>query len=192
MSLRIIAGEKKGHRLQTPKGRPTRPTLGRVREALFTKLYHEREFQDLRVLDLFAGSGALGLEALSRGAAHAVFVEKANAALASLRANIQNLGWYERTEIVNADALVYVKNPRPHQPRFGLILLDPPYARDLAHKTLIALADHSAAWLPHDGLVVAQTDVRDTLQDYYGPLARTFQRSYSDTRITFYEPSDRV
>src|SRR5579859_1944240 len=100
--MRVIAGELGGRRLRSPRGEATRPTSGRVREALFSML---GEIDGARVLDLFAGSGALGIEALSRGAASATFVEHAPPALAALRANLAALGLGERSRVVDGDAL---------------------------------------------------------------------------------------
>lgn len=121
--MRIISGQWRGRALATPKGDTTRPTADRTREALFSMLTSRvGSFEDLRVLDLFAGTGALGLEALSRGAAQATFVEMDKAALDALRANIAKLG--ARAEVVPAA----VSTLGPARSKFDLLLLDPPYA----------------------------------------------------------------
>ncbi|MBL8657517.1 MAG: 16S rRNA (guanine(966)-N(2))-methyltransferase RsmD [Altererythrobacter sp.] len=122
--MRIVAGEWRGRRLAAPKGDATRPTADRTREALFSMLTSRLgSFEGLSVADLFAGSGALGLEALSRGAANCLFVEQDGTALAALRANIATLGARERT-IVEAGSVMTMK---PARASVDLILLDPPY-----------------------------------------------------------------
>jgi 16S rRNA (guanine966-N2)-methyltransferase len=150
---RIIAGQWRGRNLASPAGSSTRPTSERLRQALFDMLWHAewggREWLGTqRVLDAFAGTGAMGLEALSRGAASAVFFEKDRAALAALRANVASCG---------ADAIVMAcdatRPPRATAP-CGLIFLDPPYAAGLILRTLGAL--HQAGWIARAAVVVAE------------------------------------
>ncbi|MFN2259551.1 MAG: 16S rRNA (guanine(966)-N(2))-methyltransferase RsmD [Parasphingopyxis sp.] len=129
--MRIIAGEWRGRKLEAPPGDATRPTADRVRETLFSMLASRLgSFEGLRVADLFAGSGALGLEALSRGAAHCTFVERDRDALAALKANIARLG--ARSEVQPRDAAALGPAPSP----FDLLLLDPPYAKGLGEQAL--------------------------------------------------------
>ncbi len=122
--MRIIAGEWRGRKVAAPKGDATRPTADRTRETLFSML-HSRlgSFEDLRVADLFAGSGALGLEALSRGAAHCLFVEQDRAALDTLRANIASLSARDRADVQGGS----VMSLGPARAPYDLILMDPPY-----------------------------------------------------------------
>jgi 16S rRNA (guanine966-N2)-methyltransferase len=121
--VRIIAGKWRGHTIAAPPGSSTRPTTDRVREAWLSAL--QLDLPGSRVLDLFAGSGALGLEALSRGAARATFVEKASGALRALAANVHKLGVEEATVVVRGDALRYVARLEPLA--FDIALADPPY-----------------------------------------------------------------
>jgi 16S rRNA (guanine966-N2)-methyltransferase len=121
--IRIIGGQWRGRNLHFPQSAPVRPTPDRVRETLFNWL--QFELAGLRCLDLFAGSGALGVEALSRGAAATVFVERDPAAAAALRQNLQTLGC-DRGQVVVANAFDYLRGPPPSQP-FQLVFLDPPY-----------------------------------------------------------------
>ena len=127
MALRIIAGEARGRRLSTPKGMDVRPTTSRVREAVFNSLHSLGCLEGADVLDLFAGSGALGLEAVSRGAASATFVESALPALAALKANIEATGFNDRCRVVPGDVMGEL-------PRlvggYDLALCDPPYRFD--------------------------------------------------------------
>ncbi len=130
--MRIIAGEWGGRRLRIPRGMDIRPTTDRVRESWFSIL--GPAVRDASVLDLFAGSGALGLEALSRGAASAVFVERSRKALQALQANVEALGAGDRARIVGADAIAFVSNLPPGA--FDLALADPPYDRGLAGRVV--------------------------------------------------------
>jgi 16S rRNA (guanine966-N2)-methyltransferase len=144
--MRIVAGQWRGRALQAPPGDATRPTADRVRQALFDSLWHApwagRALIDgATVLDAFAGTGALGLEALSRGAARAVFIEKDRAALAALRANIAALKAEPMTRILSGDAL---RPPRAETP-CALVFLDPPYGKDLGPAALDALG--KAGWI---------------------------------------------
>lgn len=185
-SLRIIAGERRGFVLRAPQGPATRPTLGRVRESLFMILHPD--LPDARVLDVCAGSGALGLEALSRGARHATFIEQARPALAALEENIQRLAWAERTHVVPHEALGVLKRPGPPagEAPYDLILLDPPYAQGLADAALAHLGAALDAWLAPEGQVVAQVGERDPLAPAYGPLVALREKTYGVTRVVFF------
>lgn len=170
--MRIVAGEWGGRRIAAPPGRATRPTTDRVREAWMSAVADH--LPGARVLDLFAGSGALGLEALSRGAEHAVFVEQAPAALNVLRANLTSLGGDERAEIVRADAVKYAQGLDTGA--FDVAFADPPYGQGFAE----ALAQ-AFARTPFAELLCIEHGRDDVLPDL--PGART--RRYGDTHITF-------
>lgn len=150
--MRIVAGSWRGRRLAAPPGDATRPTADRVRQALFDMLMHapwagSEAVRSARVLDAFAGTGALGLEALSRGALHATFIERDRAALTALRANVAAVG--AGADVLAADAL----RPPPGRP-CGLVFLDPPYGQNLVPRALAALRD--AGWVAPDALIVAE------------------------------------
>ena len=123
--MRVIAGEAKGRTLVAPKGDATRPATDRIRETLFAIL--EPSLLDARVLDLFAGAGTLGLEALSRGAAHATFVERNKDALDALRANVAATQFGDRSDVANANVLGFLEHAVPAE-RYDLVFLDPPFA----------------------------------------------------------------
>ncbi len=146
MTLRIIAGEARGRRLSTPEGMEVRPTTSRVREAVFNSLHSQGCLEGADVLDLFAGSGALGLEAVSRGAASATFVESAPAALAALKANIDATGFSDRCRMVPGDVM---KELPQLGGGFDVALCDPPYGFDAWPELL--------SQLPSD-TVVAESD----------------------------------
>ena len=124
--MRVVAGSLRGRRLQAPPGSDTRPTSDRVREATFNALASQDVLRDATVLDLFAGSGALGIEALSRGAAHCTFVEQARPAIAAVRQNLDALGVADRATVVTMDVDRFLTSAAAG--RFDLALADPPYA----------------------------------------------------------------
>jgi 16S rRNA (guanine966-N2)-methyltransferase len=176
--LRVVAGQHRGRRLRTPPGRGTRPTSDRVREALFSIL---GPVEGMRVLDLFAGSGALGIEALSRGAASATFVESDRRAAAAIRANLDAVG--ESAEIAARDALAWLRSPPPGT-AFELVMLDPPY--DSAPRLAAPLSELLPAVLTEGATVVSESDKRTPL-NLDLPLAD--ERVYGDTRIAIHRAS---
>ncbi len=130
MALRVVAGTARGRRLSAPAGRITRPTSDRAREAVFNSLYSMGAVEAAAVLDLYAGTGALGIEALSRGASRAVFVERDPAAVRALHRNLAATGFTDRAEVIRADALRAVDELNRRKRHFDLALVDPPYAFD--------------------------------------------------------------
>ena len=155
--MRIIAGEWRGRRLQAPGGQGTRPTADRTRETLFSMLASRLgNFEGLRVADLYAGSGALGLEALSRGAVHATFVETDMNALKAIRVNLSALNAADRAEVRPLSAT----NLAPAQP-FDLVFADPPYAKGSG--TAVVQAIRNAGWLAEGGWFAVETDAKETV-----------------------------
>ena len=157
-SLRIIAGAWRGRSIETPPGDVVRPTSDRVREALFNRLAHA--FEDFRlpgarVIDVFAGTGALGLEALSRGAAQAVFLDRNPEVIALVKRNVAKLGGEDRAVVMNADG---AHLPRAATP-CDLAFLDPPYGENLITPALDGLLRQG--WLKPGGLVTAETDAAE-------------------------------
>jgi len=183
-TMRIIAGDKRRARLVAPAGRRTRPTLARVREALFMIL--APRLPGARVLDLFAGTGALGLEALSRGAAELVCLESSRRACLTLRANARRLGLSDRANVIQADALRFLRREAPGG-GFDLILADPPYGRGLAARAAAAVAERPGHWLLPGGALVLLTGRREEVEATEGPLARPFSRRYGDTQVHVFE-----
>lgn len=160
--MRIVAGQWRGRALAAPPGRTTRPTADRVRQALFDMLLHapwggHGLMEEARVLDGFAGTGALGLEALSRGAPHCTFFETDRAALAALRANIAACGARDRTMLRAGDV---TRPPAAGQP-CSLLLLDPPYGQGLPERALAALA--RTGWIAPNALIVIETGADEPL-----------------------------
>lgn len=182
---RIIAGTYGGRRIQTPKGDGTRPTSDRVREALFSSLESELGgFDDLHVLDLFAGSGALGLEALSRGAEHAVLVEASAKAASVIQANVRDLGASAAVQRVKAET--YTQQSRDSA--FDLVFVDPPYAMETATvaRLVAELAENSAT----EALFVVERATRDPFAWPAGVDAIR-HRKYGETTLWFGRPAVR-
>lgn len=184
--MRVIAGVLGGRKLVAPRGLDTRPTADRVKEALFMAL---EPLAGLRVVDLFAGSGALGIEALSRGAEHVDFVESDPRALGALRANLETLGLGDgRTRVWR---LVLPRGLGRMEAPLGaadLVLLDPPYGGGRAVQVLEALGE--AVLLRAGARVVAEHGLRDDLPERAGRLARERERRYGQTRVTTYRVVD--
>jgi 16S rRNA (guanine966-N2)-methyltransferase len=177
--MRVIAGRFGGRRLKAPRGRATRPTSDRVREALFSML---GDITDAVVLDLFAGTGALGIEALSRGASRAVFVERDAAALAALRSNLASLGLGEEEAHVHAgEALAALRTARMGGETYDLVFVDPPYGR--ARELGEAVAVELPGLLEPGGRVVVESSRRSPV---VLSLEVAGQRSYGDTTITIH------
>lgn len=155
--MRIIAGEWRGRTIEAPPGRATRPTADRVRETLFSMLASRLgSFEDLAVADLFAGSGALGFEALSRGAASATFVEQEPKAAAAIKRNAEKLGATDRVRILGGSALSL-----PKAESFDLLFADPPYAQGSGSAAVEAVL--KAGWLAPGGWMSVETGRGDTL-----------------------------
>jgi 16S rRNA (guanine(966)-N(2))-methyltransferase RsmD len=178
--LRIIAGSRKGARIFAPKGRATRPTSDRVREAAFNLI---GPVDGASVLDLYAGSGAMGLEALSRGARTCVFVERERGAAAAIERNLDKLG-LTGAAIVRLDALTALAAEAAAGRRYDLVLVDPPYG--MFSRAQSGLASYLPDVLTDDGLVVVETDAREE-PDL--PLAVRTSRRYGSTRLTVFEGS---
>jgi 16S rRNA (guanine966-N2)-methyltransferase len=174
--VRIIEGQFRGRPLQAPPGSATRPTGDRVREALFSMLASRLgAFDDLRVADLYAGSGALGLEALSRGAAEAVFVETDPNAQAAIKVNAAKLGVTDKVRVLGGSALAL-----PRSEPFDLILADPPYANGSGTALVKAVSD--AGWLAPGGWLSVETERRDAVDP--GDLSPEADRQIGKARIT--------
>jgi 16S rRNA (guanine966-N2)-methyltransferase len=180
--MRVIGGHDRGRRLRAPRGLQTRPTADRVRVTLFDVL--GPAVAGARVLDLFAGTGAVGIEALSRGAARVVLVERDQSALRALRANLAALGASRAAARVMAgDVLLVLPELGAQEEPFDFVFVDPPYATTLAGRTLEALA---AARICRDGAeVVVQHSTRTVLPAVRGLTAHRRPRQFGDTALTF-------
>ena len=178
--MRVVGGSLGGRVFRAPAGQDTRPTSEKVREAVFAIL---PAVDGWHVLDLFAGSGAVGIEALSRGAAHATFFDLAKPALAAVRANVSDLGLADRSTVLAGDAVALAARHVPPAP-WQLVFVDPPYRSDLATRAVVAVV--AARQLAPDAVIVIEHDRRNAPPETLGSLLRTDQRRYGDTLISFY------
>lgn len=181
--MRVIAGRFRGRALAAPADQGVRPTSDRVREAIFNILSHgiaDVSLPDARVIDLFAGTGALGIEALSRGAAYALFVDDSAAARALIRTNIENFGLTGVTKIWRRDAAEL--GPAGNIAPFDLAFLDPPYGKGFAALALASLAE--GGWLKSGSLAVVE-DAAGTNLPVPASFYRLDTRQWGDTEVTF-------
>ena len=179
-NMRIVAGLAKGRKIESPKGMDVRPTTDRVREALFSSIAFR--IRGARVLDLFAGTGALGLEALSRGAASAVFVERDHRFAALVNRNIAACGFDTRTRLFTTDALKAIVSLGAENLQFDLIFMDPPYNGPMLEKGLDAVQDN--ALLAPNGLIAAEHPANRPPSVPIGLAVATAKR-YGKTVLSF-------
>jgi 16S rRNA (guanine966-N2)-methyltransferase len=180
--MRVVGGRLRGRALQAPKSQAIRPSADRLRESLFNILAHAYAdpVTDARVLDLFAGTGALGLEAVSRGAAFALFVDDGVEARALLRGNVETLGVGGVTRVFRRDA-TKLGPAHPLEP-FGLAFLDPPYGKGLAEQALVSA--RAGGWLAPEALVVVEEATAAQFAPPEG-FAELERRAYDDTELIF-------
>jgi 16S rRNA (guanine966-N2)-methyltransferase len=176
--MRVIAGSRKGHKLAAPRGLDTRPTSDRVRENVFNLV---GPVDGVRVLDLFAGSGALGIEALSRGAMSAVFVERDPDAVRTIERNLDRLR-LTGARVIRGDVLNAIAQEVIAGAKYDLVLVDPPYG--MINEIQPRLARHLPSLLAADGLLVVETDARTEPEL---PLPVRTSRKYGQTRVTLFE-----
>lgn len=185
--MRIVGGQFKGRAIAAPQGRDTRPTSDRARESIFNVLAHADwagGVEDRRVLDLYAGSGALGLEAMSRGAAFALFVETDSAARGAIRDNIEALGLFGNTRIHRRDATDLGLKPAGLGEPFDLVFLDPPYGKGLGERTLALLG--SGGWITGDAVIMLEVGADETPEL---PAFETLdERGYGAAKVFFLRP----
>lgn len=187
--MRVIAGKYGSRVLTAPRGLATRPTSDRLRETLFNVL--TPRLRGVRFLDLYAGSGAVGIEALSRGAMEAVFVERAAGALAVLRGNLEKLGVREGTRVQGASVGAFLRRSiaaGQDRTRYEVVFADPPYDAAEEYGTTLGLLGGAAAGLLAEGaVVVAEHRRKQRLEEKYGLLARTRLLEQGDAALSFYE-----
>jgi len=179
--MRVIAGEAKGRKLKMSPGADTRPITDRVKENLFNLI--QWEVAGSRFLDLFAGTGSVGIEALSRGAAEAVFLDTARAAISVICSNLAHCRLDDRARVRRTDAFVFLSND-PKTP-FDLIYIAPPQYREMWSKVLLAL-DARPDWLSADGLAIAQIHPKEHQDLPLTNLELVDRRTYGSTMLCFY------
>lgn len=184
--MRVIAGQAKGRRLKSVPGQGTRPITDRAKQALFNIL--GTDVIGCHFLDLFAGTGGVGIEALSRGAEQAVFVEKGNAALNTIRANLAHTGLAPRGQVKKADVFNYLaRAPRP----FDYVYVAPPQYKGLWADTL-RLLDQHPGWLHEDGWTIAQIHPREYEDLTLHNLTQFDQRTYGSVLLCFYQLAEEA
>ena len=183
--MRIIAGEFRSRTLYSPAGLATRPTSDRLRETLFNVL--APRIEGAAFLDLYAGSGAVGMEALSRGAASVLFVERAEAALKALRANLARLGLTAAFRIHSGSVAAFLRRQAAGQAGFDLVFLDPPYDAFEEYAGTLGLLGRSTDGLLRPGaLVIAEHRRKECLEEEYGSLKRRRLLEQGDAALSFY------
>ncbi len=187
--MRIIAGHAHGRRLKAPRGLHTRPTSARARESIFSRLAVRMDLGGVRVLDIFAGSGSLGIESLSRGAAHVTFVDSSRDAAAAIRANLAQLELSDRARIVVSDVRRALGELGRSRESFDLVFVDAPFKDDMSAEVLTLLGQHQLVAL--DGWVVVEQSKRAPAPPP-APKAheRVFVATIGDHRIAFYRRPD--
>ena len=183
--MKVLSGRAKGRKLRFPKlsgGQRLRPLTGKVKEALFNILASKNP--DSRFLDLFAGTGSVGIEALSRGAKLAIFVENNRKAVQALRENLEITGFTDRAEVYCLDVMRAIKVIDRSGGKFDIIYIGAPYGSDLLENTIKEIARISI--IDNEGVVIAERSIRDKIADSYGELIKLRDARYGDTVLSFY------
>lgn len=175
--MRVITGTAKGRRLTTLEGEDIRPTAAKVKGAIFNSIQFDIEGRT--VLDLFAGSGQLGIEALSRGAKKAFFVDLSREAIKVINDNLEHCRLKDNASVFNGDSISYLKTTRE---KFDIVFIDPPYKKQLAVKALSLVLNI----MNDGGIIVCETDIKEELPDAVGEYTVTKQDTYSKTKLTIY------
>lgn len=181
--MRVIAGKFRSHLLISPRGGKTRPTSDRLRETLFNVL--APRIEGAIFADLFAGTGAVGIEALSRGAQQVYFAENAKPPLAALEANLKKLKVEARASIETAGTLALLHRLRKQQARLDIVFLDPPYSDEFAYRTTLEILSEQAV-LAAGAIVIAEHGRRQPLSDFYGQLQAYRTIEQSESALTFF------
>lgn len=182
--MRVIAGICRGMKLLAPAGKSTRPTSDRVKEALFNIISSRYSFDNARVLDICAGTGSLGIEALSRGAASCDFIENDRKVLVCLERNISDTRMIDRSEICAMDVIKALSLFARRGKKYDMVFFDPPYDSGLYVSVLETAG--SLAIMDSHALFVAECSMRSPLPEKLGPLARLDRRVYGDTALEFF------
>lgn len=180
--MRVISGRAKGHTLKASKGLNMRPTADRVKESIFNII--KTELYDSIVIDLFAGSGSLGIEALSRGAHKAYFIDNNRNSIRLIGQNLKKTGLIDDSEIIHMDASNAIIRLSKQRVKADIIFLDPPYLRGLIEPTLRTILFYNI--LQSDGIIIVEHDIKDRVPDNVHELKRHRTNRYGDVAISFY------
>lgn len=177
--MRVITGSARGRNLKTLNGDEiVRPTTDRVKEAMFSIV--QFDLPGAKVLDLFAGSGQLGIEALSRGADNAVFIDKNSDAFETVKENLKTTNLFQKSTVLNADSVTYIKNSKL---KFDLIIIDPPYNKGITQEVL----PYAANCCNDGATIICETDFNEELPESVGDFLKFKEYKYSKTKLTTYK-----
>ena len=181
--MRVISGKARGLKLDTPKNQDVRPTTDRVKESLFNMI--NSYIMDSNILDLFAGTGSLGIECLSRGAKNCVFVDKSKDSINIVRSNVKKARVENESTILNVDFKDAVKRLSTQNQKFDVIFMDPPYYENMFIECLKSRDKFNL--LDEDGIIVVEHDTKDLFEDSIGRLNKSREKKYGNTTLTFYK-----
>jgi 16S rRNA (guanine966-N2)-methyltransferase len=181
--MRVVAGSKKGHRLQAVPGKETRPTVDKVKESIFNMI--GPYFDGGLVLDLYAGTGGLGIEALSRGAERCIFIDANRKAIQVIFQNLEMTHLREQAEVYRNDADRALKVLMKRELAFDIVLLDPPYAEQKIESQIAIMQDHGL--LAPKAVIVAEHDAGDELPEQIGSVTKIKEVTYGQTTVTIYQ-----
>ncbi|MDU2197518.1 MAG: 16S rRNA (guanine(966)-N(2))-methyltransferase RsmD [Peptostreptococcaceae bacterium] len=181
--MRVISGKARGLKLDTPKNQDVRPTTDRVKESLFNMI--NSYIMDSNILDLFAGTGSLGIECLSRGAKNCVFVDKSKDSINIVRSNVKKARVENESTILNVDFKDAVKRLSTQNQKFDVIFMDPPYYENMFIECLKSIDKFNL--LDEDGIIVVEHDTKDLFEDSIGRLNKSREKKYGNTTLTFYK-----
>lgn len=184
--MRVISGKARGLKLDTPKNLDVRPTTDRVKESLFNII--NPYIRESNILDLFAGTGSLGIECLSRGAKNCVFVDKSKDSIGIVKSNVKKARVDNESTILNIDFKDAVKRLSVQNQKFDVIFMDPPYYENMFIDCLKSIDELNL--LKEDGLIVVEHDTKDLFDDSIGRLYKSREKKYGNTTITFYKLED--
>lgn len=182
-NMRVITGEARGRKLLTLEGADVRPTTDKVKEAVFSAI--QFDIQDRVFLDLFAGSGQMGIEALSRGAKSAVFVDNSRKAVEIVRKNLNNTGFYERAKVIHTDGLSFLSMTGEE---FDIVYLDPPYGTGILQEIMPKIVEK----VKKTGVIIVENPEKEDILQNYGEFMLDRQKHYGKIKISMYRHKDYV
>lgn len=185
--MRIIAGKARGHKLIPPATMETRPTLDRVKEAMFSSI--QLYIPDSVVVDVFAGTGSLGLEAASRGAKEVYLFDKSSITFPLLKQNIENLKFQDFCFPINSDSYVGLKQLASKGKKFDIVFLDPPYCREMIPEAIKIIKDHEM--LKNNGIIVTKIETMEEIYEGYENIKLTKKKKYGNTTVCYYKHEEK-
>lgn len=187
MTLRIIAGKARGHKLIPPATMETRPTLDRVKEAMFSSI--QSYIPEALVVDVFAGTGSLGLEAASRGAREVYLFDKSSVTFPLLKQNVENLKFQDFCFPINTDAYAGLRQLASKGKKFDIIFIDPPYCKEMIPEAMKIVKEHGL--LNDDGIIVTKIDTIEEIYDGYEDIKLIKSKKYGNTTVCYYKHEEK-